>query len=165
MFSLTEFSHSRAIVVEVMGRNCGYLALNTALATEATYVFIPEAPEDDQWKENLIARINFERNNRKFFHIIVMAEGSIDKNFCPIKPRTITEYLTNQWQIESRSVVLGHFQRGGLTSAFDHLLSFKMGVEALNLLQENSKDLSMILVLNQGQITMKPLMECVEMVI
>lgn len=141
-----------------MGRNCGYLALNTALATEATYVFIPEAPEDDQWKQNLIMKINFERKNGKYFHIIVMAEGS------HIKPRTITDYL-NQQQIESRSVVLGHFQRGGLTSAFDHLLSFQMGVEALNVLREKSNDLSIIIVLSQGQITMKPLMECVEMVI
>ena len=66
------------MVIEVMGRNCGYLALSSALATEATYVFVPECPHADtnEWQSKLKARITFERSHKQKFHFIIVAEGA-----------------------------------------------------------------------------------------
>ncbi|OTF75890.1 phosphofructokinase, liver-like protein, partial [Euroglyphus maynei] len=66
----TAKSHSRAMVVEVMGRNCGYLAISSALCTQASYVFIPEYPHrsNDEWQNKLFKRIQYERNNGQYYH-------------------------------------------------------------------------------------------------
>ncbi|KAH7640024.1 phosphofructokinase [Dermatophagoides farinae] len=180
----TAKSHSRAIVVEVMGRNCGYLAISTALATQASYVFIPEYPHrsTDEWQKKLAARLQYERNNGQYYHIVIIAEGACDNNGDSIKSNQIKDYLNKDCNIETRLIILGHLQRGGYTSAFDHLMSMSMGIKAYDMIRmkeveptaaeekETADDKSssygmkqaIILTLNNGQIQSKPLSYCID---
>lgn len=163
MFQSHANSHSRVMIIEVMGRNCGYLTLSSGLATEASYVFIPESPHKstDEWKQKLINRINFERSNGQYFHIILVAEGASDQDGVPIRSESIKEYLNKDCDLESRIVVLGHLQRGGQTSIFDHLMSLQMGVEAYEILCKES-DLNITLTINNGVIQRKSLPSSIE---
>ncbi|XP_074785601.1 ATP-dependent 6-phosphofructokinase, muscle type isoform X4 [Athene noctua] len=76
----TAQSHQRTFVLEVMGRHCGYLALITALACGADWVFIPEAPPEDDWEDHLCRRLTETRVGGSRLNIIIVAEGAIDKH-------------------------------------------------------------------------------------
>ncbi len=77
----TAASHQRTFVVEVMGRNCGYLALMSALATGADAVFIPEKPpEDDDWARRLCDRLRAGRKAGRRDSIVIVAEGAHDRH-------------------------------------------------------------------------------------
>ncbi|XP_027489577.1 ATP-dependent 6-phosphofructokinase, muscle type-like, partial [Corapipo altera] len=73
-------SHQRTFVLEVMGRHCGYLALITALACGADWVFIPESPPEDDWEDHLCRRLTETRDGGSRLNIIIVAEGAIDKH-------------------------------------------------------------------------------------
>uniref|UniRef100_A0AAQ4QDB9 Phosphofructokinase, muscle b n=1 Tax=Gasterosteus aculeatus aculeatus TaxID=481459 RepID=A0AAQ4QDB9_GASAC len=75
----TAQSHQRTFILEVMGRHCGYLALVTALACGADWVFIPEMPPDDGWEEHLCRRLTEQRGRGSRLNIIIVAEGAIDR--------------------------------------------------------------------------------------
>uniref|UniRef100_A0A8C5X8W8 Phosphofructokinase, muscle n=1 Tax=Malurus cyaneus samueli TaxID=2593467 RepID=A0A8C5X8W8_9PASS len=76
----TAQSHQRTFVLEVMGRHCGYLALITALACGADWVFIPESPPEDDWEDHLCRRLSEARDGGSRLNIIIVAEGAIDKH-------------------------------------------------------------------------------------
>ena len=77
----TAASHQRTFIVKVMGRNCGYLALYSALATGADWVLIPEAPPDvDNWQEVMVERLKAGTKAGRRDHIIIMAEGARDRD-------------------------------------------------------------------------------------
>ncbi|XP_070771436.1 ATP-dependent 6-phosphofructokinase, liver type isoform X3 [Enoplosus armatus] len=80
----TAQSHQRTFVLEVMGRHCGYLALVSALASGADWLFIPEAPPQEGWEDRMCARLEGSRIKGSRLNIIIIAEGAIDRNGKPI---------------------------------------------------------------------------------
>ncbi|KAJ2767867.1 6-phosphofructokinase, alpha subunit, partial [Coemansia nantahalensis] len=82
----TAISHQRAFVVEVMGRHCGWLALNAAISTGADYLFIPESPPSkDDWETSMCKTLKASRDAGKRTSLVIVAEGAIDRNLKPIK--------------------------------------------------------------------------------
>lgn len=120
----TATSHERTYLIEVMGRNCGDLALYAAIAGGASGVMIPEvkASTDD------IAKVIIERRAEgKLYDIIVVAEGAGDI-------LDIEKELAKKIDTDIRVTILGHVQRGGAPTANDRILATKLGVKAVELL-------------------------------
>uniref|UniRef100_A0A4W6FDA9 ATP-dependent 6-phosphofructokinase n=1 Tax=Lates calcarifer TaxID=8187 RepID=A0A4W6FDA9_LATCA len=156
----TAQSHQRTFVLEVMGRHCGYLALVSALASGADWLFIPEAPPQEGWEDRMCARL--EGGSR--LNIVIVAEGAIDINGKPISSTYIKDLVVKRLGYDTRVTVLGHVQRGGTPSAFDRILSSKLGVEAVVALLEASPDTpACVIGLSGNHAVRLPLMECVEM--
>lgn len=118
-------SHERCSVVEVMGRNAGYLAMYVGLAVGATAVLVPEHPFD--YEKDLIEKIRRARLNGFTHYMIVVAEGAASAAEVGAKIKEYTD-------IDPRITVLGHIQRGGSPTGRDRVNATKMGylaVEAL----------------------------------
>uniref|UniRef100_H3B2X1 6-phosphofructokinase n=1 Tax=Latimeria chalumnae TaxID=7897 RepID=H3B2X1_LATCH len=165
IFFSSIFSHQRTFVLEVMGRHCGYLALVSALASGADWLFIPEAPPLDGWQENLCARLGERRSNGARLNIIIVAEGAIDQAGKPITSNEIKDLVVKRLGLDTRVTVLGHVQRGGTPSAFDRILSSRLGLEAvLALLEASPETPACVISLSGNQIVRVPLIECVHMV-
>ncbi|XP_014117271.1 PREDICTED: ATP-dependent 6-phosphofructokinase, muscle type [Pseudopodoces humilis] len=159
----TAQSHQRTFVLEVMGRHCGYLALITALACGADWVFIPESPPNDDWEEHLCRRLAETRDGGSRLNIIIVAEGAIDKHGKPITSDDIKNLVVKRLGYDTRVTILGHVQRGGTPSAFDRILASRMGVEAVMALLEGTPDTPACVVsLSGNQAVRLPLMECVQ---
>ncbi|KAM7380641.1 hypothetical protein PAMP_003921 [Pampus punctatissimus] len=160
----TAQSHQRTFVLEVMGRHCGYLALVSALASGADWLFIPEAPPQDGWEDRMCTRLEGSRIKGSRLNIIIVAEGAIDRNGKPISSNYIKDLVVERLGYDTRVTVLGHVQRGGTPSAFDRILSSKLGVEAVVALLEATPDTpACVIGLSGNQPVRLPLMECVEM--
>uniref|UniRef100_A0ABI7XWV2 ATP-dependent 6-phosphofructokinase n=1 Tax=Felis catus TaxID=9685 RepID=A0ABI7XWV2_FELCA len=159
----TAQSHQRTFVLEVMGRHCGYLALVSALASGADWLFIPEAPPEDGWENFMCERLGETRSRGSRLNIIIIAEGAIDRNGKPISSRYVKDLVVQRLGFDTRVTVLGHVQRGGTPSAFDRILSSKMGMEAVMALLEATPDTQACVVsLSGNQSVRLPLMECVQ---
>ncbi|KAM5234945.1 ATP-dependent 6-phosphofructokinase, platelet type isoform 1-T1 [Ctenodactylus gundi] len=160
----TAQSHQRTFVLEVMGRHCGYLALVSALACGADWVFLPESPPEEGWEENMCIKLSENRARKKRLNIIIVAEGAIDTQNKPITSEKIKELVVSQLGYDTRVTILGHVQRGGTPSAFDRILASRMGVEAVIALLEATPEIPACVVsLNQNHAVRLPLMECVQM--
>lgn len=122
----TSTSHERVSIVEVMGRNCGDLALYAGIAGGAESIIIPEM---DFNKDELCKTILEGKNKGKMHNLIILAEG-IGGAFDLAKE---VEEVTG---IETRATVLGHIQRGGSPTASDRVLASKMGAKAIEVLLE-----------------------------
>uniref|UniRef100_A0A452G0Z5 6-phosphofructokinase n=1 Tax=Capra hircus TaxID=9925 RepID=A0A452G0Z5_CAPHI len=109
----TAQSHQRTFVLEVMGRHCGYLALVSALACGADWVFLPESPPEEGWQENMCIKLSENRARKKRLNIIIVAEGAIDTQNKPITSEQIKELVVTQLGYDTRVTILGHVQRGG----------------------------------------------------
>ncbi|MHB8158708.1 MAG: 6-phosphofructokinase [Desulfocucumaceae bacterium] len=145
----TAESHHRAMVLEVMGRNSGWIALSAGIAGGADVILIPEIPYDI---ECVAKKINQRSNNNKLFSIIVAAEGArpvggdviiqkrIEDSFDPIRLGGVGQVVASEIEVltgkEARVTVLGHLQRGGSPTAFDRILSTRYGTAAVNFLME-----------------------------
>jgi len=132
----TASSHQRCFVLEVMGRHCGYLALVTALGSDADWVFIPESPPEPGWEDQLCNKLKNTRENGQRLNIIVLAEGAIDTERRAITSDSVRELISKRLKYDTRVTILGHVQRGGCPSAFDRLLGTRMGTEAVLALME-----------------------------
>ena len=146
----TASSHDRTFVVETMGRNCGYLALASAVASGAEYALVPEVPFDiDEISMALRRRFQEGRDNS----IIMVAEGAG-------KAQTIADQIKDRIGFETRIMVLGHYQRGGSPSTFDRILAARFGVAAVEALLhgENGKMLG----LSCGQLVPTPLEQAID---
>ncbi|KAG7501709.1 ATP-dependent 6-phosphofructokinase, liver type [Solea senegalensis] len=160
----TAQSHQRTFVLEVMGRHCGYLALVSALASGADWLFIPEAPPHEGWEDQMCTRLENSRLKGSRLNIIIIAEGAIDRQGNPISATYVKDLVVNRLGYDTRLTVLGHVQRGGTPSAFDRILSTKQGVEAVVALLEASPDTpACVIGLSGNHAVRLPLMECVEM--
>ena len=122
----TSTSHERVSIVEVMGRNCGDIALYTGLACGAEYIITPEQGYD---KEELCKVILEGKKAGKMHNLVLLAEGVGGAE-------ELAKFVEAQTGIETRATVLGHIQRGGSPSAFDRVLASKMGSKAVELLLE-----------------------------
>src|SRR5512145_11913 len=120
----TASSHDRTFVVETMGRNCGYLALASAVASGAEYALVPELPFDiDEISMALRRRFQEGRDNS----ILMVAEGAG-------KAVDVADQIKDRIGFETRIMVLGHYQRGGSPSTFDRILAARFGVAAVEAL-------------------------------
>ena len=129
---VTASSHERAFLVEVMGRNCGYLALMAGVAGGAECIVLPEVPTD---AERVASELRSAYERGKPHAIVVVAEGA-DYN-----ADTLTRYFREHHErlgFELRDVKLGHVQRGGTPSLFDRLLATRFGASATDCVARNA---------------------------
>src|SRR5690606_24842009 len=139
----TAESHHRVMVLEVMGRSAGWIALMSGVAGGADVILIPEMP----WNIDAVARKILDRKkNGKPFSIVVVAEGTpdpegklvirkrIEESHEPIRlggiGQLVGDLIEERTGIETRVTVLGHIQRGGSPTPFDRVLATRLGVEA-----------------------------------
>ena len=145
----TATSHERVLVVEVMGRHAGWIALHSGIAGGAAVVLIPEVPFDiDE-----VARYVEARFEKGFAPIIVVSEGAVPKQggdmtlqtqekdaFGHVRLGGIGDRLANEIEQrtghEARAVVLGHVQRGGTPTAFDRWLATRFGLHAIEAVRD-----------------------------
>lgn len=160
----TASSHQRSFVVEVMGRNCGYLALMAALATGANWAFVPEnPPQTDDWEAVLQRMLRAGRDLGRRSNMVVVAEGARDRNGTPITADRVRRVLEEGLGEDTRVTILGHVQRGGSASAFDRNLATQCGYHAVHELLRLAPDEEPKLIGIRGnRIATSPLMDAVE---
>ncbi|HSK22267.1 MAG TPA: 6-phosphofructokinase [Egicoccus sp.] len=160
----TASSHQRSFVVEVMGRNCGYLALMSALATGANWAFVPEnPPQVDDWEAVLQRMLRAGRELGRRSNMVVVAEGARDRHGNPITADHVRRVLEEGLGEDTRVTILGHVQRGGSASAFDRNLATQCGYHAVHELLRLAPDEAPKLIGIRGnRIATSPLMDAVE---
>ncbi len=160
----TAVSHRRTFVVEVMGRNCGYLALMSAIATGADWVLIPENPPNvDNWEESMVKYLKAGREAGRRDTFVVVAEGAKDRNGQPITSEYVRHVLQDRFGEETRLTILGHVQRGGAPSAFDRNLGTQLGYAAVEtVMSSQAKDKPQLIGMRGNRITHTSLSECLE---
>ncbi|MBL4931560.1 MULTISPECIES: 6-phosphofructokinase [Clostridium] len=122
----TSTSHERVSVVEVMGRNCGDLALYAGVAGGAESIIIPEKGFD---RDELCRQILEGKKDGKMHNLILVAEGVGGAD-------DLAKYIEEITGIETRATILGHIQRGGSPTAFDRVLASRLGHRAVEVLLE-----------------------------
>ncbi|KAI0018831.1 6-phosphofructokinase [Xylariomycetidae sp. FL0641] len=160
----TASSHSRAFVIEVMGRHCGWLALMAGVATGADFIFIPEKPRGDNWKEEMCQIVRKHREWGKRKTIVIIAEGALDRQGQKITPGMVKDLLADKdgLALDTRVTTLGHVQRGGTAVAYDRMLATLQGVEAVNAVLEATPDTETpFIAITENKIGRKPLMSAV----
>jgi len=167
----TAESHHRVIVVEVMGRHAGWIALISGLAGGADVILIPEEPKT---LEDVCALIKRRHARGKKFSIVCASEGFQLKGQDALvtKDQALDQFghvllggigerlarlIEKETGFETRSTVLGHIQRGGSPTAFDRVLGTRYGVKAVDLIEEGK--LGHMVCLKGNQITSIPLLD------
>lgn len=129
----TASSHERLFFIEVMGREAGFLALNSAIASGAEAAIIPEfALEKDQLAETIANGFRKTKNSS----IVLVSESEATGGAMGVAERVRKEYP----QFDVRVVILGHIQRGGTPSAQDRILASRMGVAAIDALLDGQRN-------------------------
>ena len=123
----TTQSHDRCSVVEFMGRNAGYIALNVGIATGAIATLIPERPYD--LERDILDRMQFTQKTGKKHFIVIVAEGAGHA-------QDLANEIQARTGIDSRATVLGHVQRGGSPTLRDRVTASRMGYQAVILLEK-----------------------------
>lgn len=123
----TADAHDRLFIIEVMGRDAGYIALHSGIATGAENILIPERKTDI---EELISSLQEKERRKKLVNLVVVAEGE-DFGGGDEVAKLIKERLPNA---ETRVCILGHIQRGGSPSCLDRLIASRMGYAAVECL-------------------------------
>jgi 6-phosphofructokinase 1 len=144
----TAEAHNRVMVVEVMGRDAGWIAIYSGIAGGADVILIPEQPFD---VDKVAAKIRMRHGRGRYFSIVVVAEGA---KFAATKNgpstvggekdefgharlggigNTLAQELERRTGFETRTVVLGHIQRGGTPTAFDRVLATRYGLGAIDM--------------------------------
>ena len=138
----TAQSHDRCSIVEVMGRRCGDIALQTGISAGATAILVPEV--EFNIEKDVISRIiNTHKTGKKHF-IIVVAEGVGKVN-------DLAKYIEQRLGIEARATILGHVQRGGTPTVRDRVVASQMGYKAVELLNQGFGN--RVVVMRDGKIT------------
>jgi len=165
----TAESHHRALVVEVMGRHAGWIALHAGISGGANAILIPEVPFD---LDEVIAWVT-SRFESHYAPIIVVAEGALPKDgdlitkdttldaFGHVKLSGIGDWLASAIEArtgkEARTSVLGHIQRGGTPTAFDRVLATRFGLQAIDAVHDG--DFGIMVALQGTDIVRVPLSE------
>lgn len=129
----TADSHNRLFFVEVMGRDAGFIALRTGIASGAEAVLVPETTT---YIDRLIHHLEEGWKKQKSSAIIIVAEGDDEGGAVEIAKKVKEKF--DRW--ETKVTVLGHIQRGGSPTAFDRILASRMGNHAVNVLVEGRSD-------------------------
>lgn len=125
----TADAHDRLFIIEVMGRDAGYIALHSGIATGAEHILIPERKTDI---EAVVANLLEKEKRRKLVNMIVVAEGDGFGGAEEVS-KIIKERLPNA---DTRVCILGHIQRGGAPSCLDRLIASRMGYHAVESLMQ-----------------------------
>lgn len=167
-------THHRIMVLEVMGRYAGWIALESAIAGGADVALIPEIPYDIN---KAVEKINDRRSKGKNFSIVVVAEGAMPKGGAITVEQTrdngngvdntklggigniVAKQLEQLTGLEARCTVLGYMQRGGTPTAFDRVLSTKYGSKAMELALEGK--FNVLTVIKDGKLDCVPLEDVV----
>lgn len=136
----TATSHERIAIIEVMGRNSGYLALYAGLAVGAEAILVPEKKVD---MEALCQRLKEKEERGKLYSIILVAEG-VANGF------EVAAEVKKKTGFDPSVTILGYTQRGGSPSAFDNVLASRMGARAVELLLQGKTQ--QMVAIEQGQI-------------
>ncbi len=164
----TAGSHHRVMIVEVMGRYAGWIALHAGIASGSDVILLPEIP----YKLQKVCDFVLDRSKRgKRFSIIIVSEGAkelggqmvvkkrLEHSPDPIRLGGIADRLVEQMQsatgLECRAVTLGHIQRGGTPTAFDRVLATGLGFQAIDLLSKGVKN--HLVVFKDGKYSSVPL--------
>ncbi|MGA2404016.1 MAG: 6-phosphofructokinase [Syntrophobacteraceae bacterium] len=159
----TAASHQRTFVIETMGRNCGYLALAATLAAGASWMLIPEEELELRWHQKMVEGIDKARKIGRPHQMVVVAEGARRPDGLPIDSGDVRKILAERLGIEVRLTVLGHVQRGGAPTAFDRILSTRLGVAAVDLLTDEPDVIHRHMVgIRKNRVVATPLIEVVE---
>jgi len=142
----TAEAHNRVMIVEVMGRDAGWIAIHSGIAGGADVILIPEQPFD---VDDIAETIRQRHERGRYFSIIVVAEGarfSNNQSLIADAPKdefgharlggvanTLAQEIEKRTGIETRTVILGHVQRGGSPSAFDRVLATRYGLGAIEM--------------------------------
>ena len=125
----TAEAHDRLFVIEVMGRDAGYIALHSGIATGAEHILIPERKTDI---ENIITQLAEKERRKKLVNLIVVAEGEEFGG-----GNEVAKFIKSRLPLlEVRVCILGHIQRGGAPSCMDRLIASRMGYHAVESLVE-----------------------------
>ncbi|HEX6514547.1 MAG TPA: 6-phosphofructokinase [Nocardioidaceae bacterium] len=166
----TAESHQRVLVVEVMGRHAGWIALHSGIAGGAAVVLIPEQPFDIE----VVSKYVQSRFDKGFAPIIVVAEGAVPREGGDMTLQTgekdafghvrlggigdrLAKEIEDRTGKEARAVVLGHVQRGGTPTAFDRWLATRFGLHAVTAVHDG--DYGMMVALRGTEIVRVPLSE------
>jgi 6-phosphofructokinase 1 len=170
----TAESHNRILVVEVMGRHAGWIALHSGIAGGADVILIPEVPFDI---EEVCERIRRRHARGRYFSIVVAAEGAVPKDgtvseesgeldefgHARLVKRGIGQFLEHEIEkrtgFETRATVLGHVQRGGTPTAFDRVLATRFGLAAIDAVHDGQW--GMMASLRGTEIVLVPLADAV----
>ncbi|MFH1861462.1 MAG: 6-phosphofructokinase [bacterium] len=168
----TAESHHRVMVLEVMGRDAGWIALESGIAGGADAILIPEIPF--LW-EMVFEKITDRRKRGRKFSIIVVAEGAFPAGGGQVIQETaeqthglvrlggigqlVGQRIKEHLGLETRVTILGHIQRGGTPSTFDRLLATRLGVEAVHLAMRG--EFGHMVALRCGKVISVPLVEAV----
>jgi 6-phosphofructokinase 1 len=160
----TAESHDRVMVVEVMGRDTGWIATHAGIAGGATAVLIPERPFDINHIADAVKR---KHARGRYASIVVVAEGAMPKEGTMPQPKydldpfgrprlggisvEVARALEERTGFETRVVQIGHVQRGGTPNAFDRVLCTRLGIEAVSALHEGVTNM-MIAVRNDDMV-------------
>ena len=150
---VTASSHERAFLVEVMGRDCGYLALSAGIAGGAEAIALPEVETDPEALARCL-RDGYDRGKRHA--IVVVAEGA------RYNAEKLMQYFREHRErlgFDLRDVKLGHVQRGGAPTAFDRILATRFAAAAVESLAR--EEYGVLIGLNRGEITATPLAQIV----
>lgn len=136
----TSSSFSRAFIVEVMGRDCGYLAVVSAMSSGAEICIIPEVEFDTKVLEK---RLLEEINNGRNYILAIVSEGTK-------KTTEVYKWIESSLGLEVRVSILGHIQRGGNPTVYDRMMAFDFTIDAVDYLNSHS-DSNNVVVYNKGE--------------
>ena len=146
-------AHDRLFIVEVMGRDAGYIALHSGIATGAENILIPESKTT---VEDLIGNLTEKEKRKKLVNLVVVAEGD-DFGGGNEVGKVVKEHLPNA---DVRVCILGHIQRGGSPTCLDRLIASRMGYHAVECLMEGRANVMVGIVNNRMHYT--PLKQAVK---
>ena len=169
----TAESHDRVMVVEVMGRESGWIALYSGISGGADVILIPEIPFD---LEEVCEKISDNELREKHYSIVVVAEGAMEKSGRVFVKGSgelgreevilggvgewVASEIRNRTDKDTRSLVLGHLQRGGSPTTFDRLLALRFGAAAVRLVEEETFD--HMVALESSRMTAVPIAEAIK---
>ena len=168
----TAESHDRVMVVEVMGRDAGWIATHAGIAGGATAILIPERPFDI---DDVAQAVRRKHNRGRYASIVVVAEGATPKEGTMPQPQydldpfgrprlggisaEVAREIEKRTSYETRVVQIGHIQRGGTPNAFDRVLATRLGIAAVESLHQNSSHC--MIAIRNDQMVRVPLEEVV----
>lgn len=169
----TAKSHDRVMVVEVMGRDSGWIALYSGISGGADVILIPEIPFD---LDKVCEKIADNELHEKHYSIVVVAEGAIPKGGKVFNKGAgelgreevvlggvgewVASEIRTRMDKDTRSLVLGHLQRGGSPTTFDRLLALRFGTAAVRLVEENIFDHMVALI--SGKMVAVPIVDAIK---